>query len=165
MTKMIPIAVIAALTAGYAGAETTANIIPVAESPIELSKFRASYSQGGSYGREGVRYNIAAKNTTDRPIVAISVGFVAFDVFNESMGRGLNGVFIENIEPGETSVGTWNHTVLSAFMFEKWGSAYAYPSKVRFEDGSIWRVDPAQMVEKLQEIEEDFSVEDLTPED
>ena len=125
--------------------------------PVSITRYTASYQPRGSYSREGIRHTLAYKNASERKIVALQFGLLAFNIFNEFQDR-LGGYTIQDVEPGAAADGVW---VASALAESAFYTGVAYVSKVRFVDGEIWSADLESITKQLQEIEAAFPVESL----
>lgn len=139
-------------------------VIDVANSPITLTEFKATYYAGsGNYPRPSVNYYVTVNNNSDKKVVAYKIGFMAFDAFKDALGRGLNGYAIDVIPPGGMMSSGWEHSLVEAGLFQSYGMGVAYPTKVRFEDGTIWEADTAEVLQELRKIESGLTIEDLSP--
>ena len=147
---------LALVTVGYVFAiEPIYKIIIQSNSPLEITSYSAKYQKGrGSYSRDGIRHRAEYRNKSGRRVVAVQIGFVSFNVFNEFLDR-MHGVSITEINPNQLEKGTWNATALADFSFL---TGVAYISKVRFENGEIWRADLEYITEELRKIEEEFDI-------
>jgi len=142
------------LVAGQAFAiEPEAKIIAQAGAPLTITSYSAAYQMGGRYTTEGIQHNVEYKNTGDKPVVAVQIGLVSFDVWNEFLDRS-GGVSIEEVEPGASMKGTWVARAYAVSFL----TGVAYVSKVRFADGTIWAADLDAVAEELRKIEKDFDV-------
>ena len=88
------------------------------------------------------------------------IGLVAFDAFNNFMDK-FNGWSIKTIAIDGNTDSVWNQSPYAAFSFKDYGTGVAYVNAVRFDDGSIWRADLAEVVIELQKFEKDLKKEDL----
>ncbi len=137
--------------------EPVAKIIAQKGSPIEITSFSAAYQPDGTYQREGIRYEVKYKNIGDKEIVAVQMGLVGFDIWNEFMDR-TGGIAIENIKPGASEEGTWVASAYAEFSFL---TGFAYISKVRFSNGQIWEANLESIANEMRKIEKGFDVEKL----
>jgi hypothetical protein len=142
----------------------TTEILTQEDAPITITEFQAEYQEDSRYTSEGIRYDVEYTNTSNNDIVAFSFGFFAFDVFNRSLGRPLNGFTIENLDVGDKNNGAWVQTTYSASLFRDYGTAISYVANVRFSDGSIWSYNEDNVLNQLQEFEESLTAEDLEAE-
>jgi len=137
--------------------EPVAKIIGQKDAPIVITSYSDAYQVGSRYTSEGIRHSVKFKNTSARKIVAVQIGFVSFDVWNEFLDR-TGGVSIEDIAPMESKKGTW---VASAYADFSFLTGFAYVSHVRFSDGIIWSADLDAIAEEMRKIERDFDVQKL----
>ena len=140
-----------------------AKIIPQTNAPLTVTSYSAEYQEGGRYTTEGIRHSVGYTNTSGKPVVAVQIGLVSFDVWNEFLDR-TGGVSIEDIAPGGSKTGTWVARAYADFSFL---TGVAYVSKVRFADGTIWAADLEAVADELRKIQKDFDVTKLKgkPED
>jgi len=130
--------------------------------PLIIYEFTAKYQDGASrYASEGIRFDVRFTNITEQPVVAYSIGFFAFDVFNRPLGRPFGGFAIEAIDPNGSERGAWVQRTTSSALFREYGTGVAYVSKVRFEDGTIWSYDSESILNQLQEFEATLTIDDL----
>lgn len=146
---------LAATTA--AALEPVAKIIAQPTSPVTVTFYSARYQEGGRYTTEGIRHNVEYKNTSNSAVVAVRIGLVSFDVWNEFLDR-TGGVSIEDISPSGTDTGAWVARAYADFSFL---TGFAYISKVRFADGRIWEADLDAIANEMRKIERNFDVEKL----
>lgn len=137
--------------------EPVAKIIEQLESPLQITDYSASYRTGSTYTSEGIRHAVKFKNISQQAIVAIQIGLVSFDIWNEFLDR-TGGVSIQDIAPGISGSGTWVANAYGDFAFL---TGFAYVSKVRFSDGTIWNADIEKIADELRKIEIDFDVKVL----
>ena len=122
--------------------------------PLNITSYAAVYQEGGRYSTEGIRHTVEYKNNSGKTIVAVQIGLVSFDVWNEFLDR-TGGVSLENLDPGESRKGTWVARAYADFSFL---TGVAYVSKIRFIDGTIMEADLDAIAQELRKIEEDFDI-------
>jgi hypothetical protein len=138
-------------------AQKSARIISQPDSPVKITSYQADYQRGSTYQREGIQHEVKYQNISQKKIVAVQIGFVSFDIWNEFLDQ-TNGVSMDKVSPGEDESGTWIATVYSDFSFY---TGIAYVSKVRFDTGEIWLVNIDTIAQELKKIEKDFNVANL----
>ena len=106
---------------------------------------------------EGIAHVVEYRNITERKIVAVVFGLLAFDIFDESQDT-LHGWSLDDLEPDVSENGTWTW---SSSMAEAFHTGMAYVVKVRFEDGEIWKADLEDITKQIQGIDKDFSPDSL----
>lgn len=145
-------------------------IVDQADSPLKLQDYRAGYQEGSTgrfASREGIVHTINYLNASGRPIVALKIGFVSFDYFNDLIGK-MNGIAIETIAPATSNPnvgrenGRWIQRARSDFAFL---TGVAFVQQVRFEDGEVWTADLDVVVAEVEKIEADFNRAVLEGED
>ena len=133
------------------------KVILQADAPVKILTYQAAYQPGGNYSREGIVHNVEYQNISDKPIVAVEFGLVAFDVWNEFLDH-TGGVTIETVAPQATQKGTWVASRYADFSFH---TGVAYVSKVRFDTGDVWKADLNVIVAELKKIQADFDAANL----
>jgi len=154
------IAVVVAFLSVGAGSRALApvtQVIAQPDAPIRITSYSAAYQEGGRYATEGIHHNVAYDSATDRKIVAVQIGLVSFDIWNEFLDR-TGGVSMDELAPHASSKGTWVARAYADFSFQ---TGVAYVAKVRFVDGWIWEADLQSIAEELKKIEKDFYVAKL----
>lgn len=165
-TKVLFIAALMLMMLGIVDVRAQQSIVlNQKDSPVVFSKFEAQYQPDrGQYQREGIRYRIEFSNVSEKRIVAYQVSFIAFDVFNRPLGRPLGGYSIKTIEHLGSESGSWLQRTSNSALFRDYGTALAYISLIRFDDGVIWKYDTEEVLLQLQEFEESLTIEDLQSE-
>jgi len=114
-------------------------------SPIQISEFVSDF---GGRDNESVQFEARYENVSNRTVIAIKFGFIAYDLFNESLG-GVAGIDInrDGLEVGEDDSGLWSTRARGVARAHETGIAYV--QKVRFSDGELWIADRAELEERL----------------
>jgi hypothetical protein len=161
ITLLAITAVIAMSSSAFAQTNEV-RIIEVPGAPLEITSYAAEYRERGTYTTEGIHHSVTVRNVSQQEIVAISIGFNAFDAFKRYMGRPLNGVDIAPIAVAETTGRmTWTQTPSASFTFARYGIGVAYVRLVRLADGTIWEADMDYVLDQLQQIEDGLTLADL----
>lgn len=127
------------------------------DAPLKLSDYTCLYVRGRS-GENGINHMPSYTNTDTKPIAAVAIGFVSFDVFNEHIGS-FEGISMDPIAPAELVGGSqWVQKRLTGFAFQ---TGVAYASRVRFADGTIWKADKKKVAAWMAKIESDFDAATL----
>ncbi|MGB2868322.1 MAG: hypothetical protein WBD36_07725 [Bacteroidota bacterium] len=114
-------------------AQPSAKIIGQPDAPLKISSYRATYVAGDEYLSEGIYHILEYKNVSQRRIIALQIGLVSFDIWNEVLDQ-TGGLSMKEIAPAESVTGRWAVTTSGDFSFY---TGVAYVSKVRFLDGEI----------------------------
>ncbi len=138
----------------FAFAQTQDKIISQPDSPVKILSYEAQYQAGNSYSQEGVYHKVKYQNMTNRKIVAVQIGLVSFDIWNNYLDS-LCGDHIEELDPNDTKEETWISTVNGGYSF---CTGISYISKVRFENGEIWSADLDKVTQQMEEIEKGFNL-------
>lgn len=138
------------------GPET--RIIPQAVAPVRVNSVTAVYVDSSSrYLERGIHYELEYENVSNRNIVAIEFGLIAFDIWNEYLDR-TGGITMTPLSAGEKSKGEWVASRYADFSFH---TGVSYVSKVRFADGEIWSADTNAILLEMRKIQKDFDVSKL----
>ena len=156
-TKIAVLLVFLIATTRVWAIEPMAKIITQKNAPLIITSYSATYHEKDRFTPEGIHHEVEYKSATNRKIVAVQIGLVSFDVWNEFQDQ-TGGVSIEEISPGASENGTWITRVYADFSFL---TGFAYVSKVRFSDGTIWTADLDAIAKEMRKIELDFDVQKL----
>jgi hypothetical protein len=125
--------------------------------PIRLTFHHARYD-GRDYPsglKAGIRHRPSFENVSGRTIVAIRLGFVSFDFFDEYIGM-MHGYSTTVLDPKDSNAKkseVWVHTGLGDFSFH---TSVAFVDKVRFKNGEVWSADLDAVLAVLEIIEPGF---------
>lgn len=120
--------------------------------PMKIEKYEASYYE------QSVYHEATYKNISQQKIVAFKLGFISFDVFNEFLDS-TKGISVEDIEINNSKKGSWSSAKYRGFLFRKYGTGIAFVDVVRFEDGTIWKVNFDEILPQIKELYEEFSAD------
>ena len=129
-----------------------AKIVAQPDAPITINTYSARYEQRSQYTQEGIQHELQYASKSDKTIVAIQFGLIAFDIWNEFLDRTA-GITMDQMVAGKPRTGRWVATAYSAFSFH---TGVAYVNRVRFDDGTIWTADQAAILAELRKIESGF---------
>ena len=153
-------------TAMLAFAENPVRVIEVPGAPLEIVEYEARYQEDGRYVTEGVRHRVIVRNPGNQAVVALGIGFYAFDAFNRYMGRPLTGISMRTLDAGDTSDGmVWVQRPSASFTFREYGTGVAFVRIARLSDGTIWDADMDYVLQRLQELEDGLTLEDIDERD
>lgn len=137
------------LTASIGSAAAADNkIMEQPDSPIQITEFASSF---GGRDDDYIIFEARYQNATDRAVIGIKFGFIAYDLFDESLG-GVAGVDIDRdgIGAGAVESGRWSTRARGVAQAHETGIAYV--QKVRFADGELWTADRTELQEKLEQL-------------
>lgn len=141
--------------------DSEAIVLDQPQAPLQILSYDANFDRGGKYSREGIKHEVQYQNRSSREIVAVRIGLVSFDIWNEFLDR-TGGLDMDDLSPDKSGKGTWVATAYGDFSFH---TGVAYVSRVRFSDGQIWKADLDQIAAQLGMIEEGFDVSRLEKKD
>ena len=155
---MFILAIVLFTIVGQASAiERLNKVIDQPNAPLKITSYRARYIMAGQYTSERIEHLVEYRNVSERKIVAVKIGLVSFDVWNEFLDI-TGGVSIQDLNPNAIDKGIWIGSVYGAFSFL---TGVAYIAKVRFDNGEIWSTDLDAIAEEIRKIEEEFDVSKL----
>jgi hypothetical protein len=162
----VPFLVVAAvLAAGPLDARAVAQLRPDSrvadqpESPVVVTQYRATYQKGSDKAPSGVRHDVEFRNRSEFRIVAVQLGLVSFDVWNEFLNRTV-ALVTEPVAVRARERTTWFAPLDAAFTLQ---TGVAYVDRVRFDNGQIWIADPEAVVTVMRGIQKDFDPLHLAP--
>ena len=133
-----------------------AIILKQDDAPLKIAEYTTKY---GTYERSKViAHSSKVLNSSDKTIVAYRIGFISFTVFNEFLHK-FTGFTVATVASGKEDKGMWTDRYSRGFLFQNYGTGIAYVDAVRFEDGSIWKANEADILPQIQEIEESFTAD------
>jgi hypothetical protein len=148
---------VAAVPSGAQALKPSTRIVAQPSAPIAITSYNAEYRERSQYTSPGIHHSTRFASKAGKEIVALQIGLVSFNVWNEFIDRTL-GVTIENLAPGKEGRGTWVANAYGEFAFL---TGVAYVNRVRFADGEIWTANLDDIVEELRKIEKNFDVANL----
>jgi len=156
--------VIALLIFTALGHAENSVILKQKTAPLTITKYEATF-EAESRERynshlDQIRHAAIYKNTSGKEIVALQIGFAAFNAFNALMDS-FSGWSITTVAADNEAAGEWAQHTYATFSFKKYGTGVAYVKAVRFGDGTIWRADMAEVLTEMQKFEKDLKKEDL----
>ena len=137
--------------------EPVTKTIDLTDAPVLIESYTATYLEGARPMPGGIYHSLSYKNVSDKIVVAVQIGLVSFNVFDEFIGR-ISGIAIETIPPTGSEKGLWIDRADGGSAFH---TGMAYVSKVRFIDSEIWEADLKEVAAELSKIEEGFDVSKL----
>jgi hypothetical protein len=147
------IVILAACTAtATAQLKPSTRMVAQPDAPVAITSYNAAYRERSQYSTEGIHHSVKFQNKGTKTVVAVSIGLVSFDVWNEYMER-TNGLSTDTIQAGKEDSGTWVAAPYRGFSFL---TGVAFVHRVRFDDGSIWVANNETVLEELRKIEKDF---------
>jgi hypothetical protein len=126
------------------------------DTPIKVVTFKPKGSPffikaiGSSVNKDDNSYldvSVRILNEVDKEIDAFMIGFEFFSVFNEYQDH-TSGYSLSDIKPAKEHVSNWKSYLSEASIV---GSVVAYPYKVRFKDGEVWKADINEIEKLLEE--------------
>ncbi len=138
---------------------SVATIIKQTDVPITITKYNANYQEQSKYSISGILHKVSYKNNGKQRIEAVEFGLVSFDIWNEFLNT-TGGISMEANDPGDIESGSWLAHAYGDFAFL---SGFAYVKKIRYADGTIWKVNLEEIRKELAKIQTDFDIRSLEP--
>lgn len=148
-------------SAGTARAQqkATTKVVSQPSAPLTISAYEARYEPRSSqYSTRGIHHELKYENKGQKEIVALQIGLISFDVWNEFLDR-TQGLDRQGLAVGKTGGGTWIANRYADFSFL---TGVAYVNRVRFADGEIWTADEREVLAELRKIQKDFDAANLS---
>jgi hypothetical protein len=113
------------------------KILEQDDAPVSIRKYEPQSWGTGNHATDGVHHRLRFRNDTDRIVVAVKLGALCYNVFNEFQ-EGSESIVVKDILPGkrESDVIITYHDDPNAFL-----TGLTYVAKVRFIDGEAWEAD------------------------
>ncbi len=144
--------------AGAGTLDPVCQVVAQPDAPVVIDGYTCQYHASGA--REGgIRHVVRYKNSAARRTVAVQVGIVSFDAFDELIAAS-RGVSLEATRVNDHEEVSFLQSHPAAFSFH---TGVAYVARVRFDDGTVWRADLPRVVESLRRVQHDFDPKDLQP--
>ena len=148
MRRMIAVALLAVVVAASAALAADDKVMKQPDSPIQITVFASEF---GGRDNDYIIFEARYQNASSRSVIGIKFGFIAYDLFNESLG-GVSGVDINRngVGAGDVDSGRWQTRARGVASAHETGIAYV--RKVRFADGELWIADQDDLTVKLNEL-------------
>ena len=148
MRRTIAAALLAVVLAASPAKSADNKVMEQSHSPIQITAFASEF---GGRDNDYIIFEARYQNASRRPVIGIKFGFIAYDLFNETLG-GVAGVDIDRkgIGAGEDDKGRWQ--TLARGVASAHDTGIAYVQKVRFADGELWVADQDDLTAKLNEL-------------
>ena len=169
---LIAIALTICLVATQVDAQSTkleyvSKIIEQSDSPIKILSYRSSYGMHSKVAlvgekTEGVRHQTEHQNVSERGIMAVELGYVMFDLYDEFLDF-IRTSEINLLKPSDKdkSDGIYERAIYERASTFLTGAAFV--SKVRFADGEVWRANLDAIAQELAKIDKEFQASALKP--
>jgi len=106
--------------------------------PISIRKYEPEPWVLGAEYDDGVRHAVRLRNDSDRVVVAVKLGTLCYNIFNEFQ-EGSEAIVVKDLLPGKrASHIVWTYLDDPPSFY----SGLIYVAKVRFLDGEVWEADP-----------------------
>lgn len=112
--------------------------------PFTIKAMSASVNKNDSSYMD---VSVRILNDSEKLIDAFMIGFEYFSVFNEYQDH-LSGYSLTDVKSGKENNVLWSSYLYEAALV---GNVIAYPYKVRFKDGEVWKADVNEIEKLLEE--------------
>lgn len=128
------------------------KILEQPDAPVSVRKYDPEPISFGSEFEDQVHHEVRVRNDSDRVVVAVKIGVLTYDLFNEFM-VSTEDIGVVDLLPGKRDshyLRTY-HEDSTHFL-----TGLAYVAKVRFQNGEIWEANEAGLDAGIQAFETDL---------
>lgn len=144
---------------GNAVARAESSVIVAQEgAPLQILTYTAEYDMAEK--KALVEHEIKYQNIGAAKIVSARFGILEFNGYGELIDA-FCGYALEDSKKGEKDSATFKEFGEHSLFFEDVGAGYVWVDAVRYEDGSTWKADRAQVLAELQKFKPELSAVDL----
>lgn len=105
-------------------------------------------------------HEVKYQNTGTAKIVSARFGILEYNGFNDLIDA-FCGYTLESSKVGEKDSATFIDIAEHSTFFEDFGTGYIWVDAVRYEDGTLWKVDRTQILGEIQKSKPETSEADL----
>lgn len=134
------------------------RIVDQPDAPVLVTSYRTELLKQTVEAPAGLRHDLEFRNRGEQRVVAVQLGLVAFDVWNEFLERHA-ALSTDGLDAGGRKRGSWFTATDSGIAFL---TGVVYVERVRFADGQIWAANLDTVVTAMRAIQQDFTAEQLT---
>jgi hypothetical protein len=132
-----------------AGSQEVHRVLAQPDAPVSVRRYEPEPMSFGPEIGDQVHHEVRVRNDSDRVVVAVKIGVLTYDVFNEFM-ESAEDIFVVDLLPGmrKSHYMRTYHEDSSHFL-----TGLTYIVKVRFQDGEIWEASEAGLDAGIQAFE------------
>jgi hypothetical protein len=136
------------------------NSVIVAQegAPLKVLSYTAEFDESDK--KALIEHKVKYQNISAAKIVAARFGVLEFNGYDELIDA-FCGYTLENSNKGEKDSATFTDIAEHSSFFEDFGTGYIWVDAVRYADGTLWKVDRAQILAELQKIKPEIKETDL----
>jgi hypothetical protein len=143
-----------------ARAESTV-IVAQEGAPLKVINYTAEFDVDDK--KALIEHEVKYQNISPEKIVSARFGLLEFNGYGELIDA-FCGYTLENSNKGEKDSATFIDIAEHSPFFEDFGVGYVWVDAVRYADGTLWKVDRAQILAELQKVKPEISAADLNKE-
>jgi len=142
-----------------AGSQEVHKVLEQPDAPVSVRRYEPEQMSFGPEIGDQVHHEVRVRNDSDRVVVAVKIGVLTYDIFNEFM-ESAEGIFVVDLHPGKrkTHYMRTYHEDSSHFL-----TGLTYIAKVRFQDGEIWEANGAGLDAGIQAFEAELGEQATGP--
>lgn len=129
--------------------------------PLKVLSYTAEFDVADK--KALVEHEVKYQNVGTAKIVSARFGLLEFNGYSELIDA-FCGYTLEDSNKGEKDSATFVDIAEHSAFFEDFGTGYVWVDAVRYADGTLWKVDRAQILAELQKAKPEISAADLNRE-
>ena len=129
--------------------------------PLKVLKYTAEFDVEDK--KALIEHEVKYQNISAAKVVSARFGILEFNGYGELIDT-FCGYTIEDSNKGEKDSATFIDIAAHSSFYEDFGEAYIWVDAVRYADGSLWKVERAQILAELQKLKPAISAADLDKE-
>lgn len=138
------------------------SVIVVQEgAPLKVLSYTAEFDVADK--KALIEHEVKYQNVSKAKIVSARFGLLEFNGYGELIDA-FCGYSLEDSNKGEKDSATFIDIAEHSPFFEDYGAGYVWVDAVRYVDGTLWKVDRAQILAELQKVKPEISAADLNKE-
>ena len=126
--------------------------------PLKVLTYRAEFDVAEK--KALIEHEVKYQNVSAAKIVSARFGILEFNGYSELIDVFF-GYTLENSNKDEKDSATFNDIAEHSLFFEDFGTGYIWVDAVRYVDGTLWKVDRAQILAEVQKLKPEISAADL----
>ena len=107
-----------------------------------------------------IEHEVKYQNVSAAKIVSARFGILEYNGYGDLIDT-FCGYTLEKSSKGEKDSATFTDVAEHSLFFEDFGTAYVWVDALRYEDGTLWKADPAGLLTEMQKLKPEISAADL----
>lgn len=140
-------------------ARAESSVIVVQEgAPLKVLNYTAEFDVTDK--KALIEHEIKYQNVSAAKIVSARFGILEYNGYGELIDT-FCGYTVEDSNKGEKDSATFIDLAEHSLFFEEFGTGYVWVDAIRYADGSLWKVDQAQILAEVQKLHPEIRAADL----